>query len=265
MCLLIIVGFFLAVAAWSVHPLLGIVVGFLFMGGAGWQVILGLLGKTFGRLTKTGRRAYGPEGKAFIAAWEARRGEMEFGQPRTYPPPGAFQQWLRDHEQTGLSVEDWIDRALGRPYGPIVFRRHVVNPDGQGAEFRMRRRESGWYWDVEADEAGLHVLSDEWDIWCQAMIAELNDEARAAAGIFHATWRNDGIGVTFERGPDGGFTARLDDGVEYDMLTIPFMNTAWAELHGAHGQPPIFGGRTSSTPIEWSPPLPTSLDDATPS
>jgi hypothetical protein len=113
MCLMMLLGVALAAAAFNVHPLLGVIVGFLFVGGAGWRFLAGVAGMTFGRLLPSGRKAYGPEGREFIAAWERRMGEMQFGRPQTQPPAGTFQAWLREYERSGISAGDWLNRQMG--------------------------------------------------------------------------------------------------------------------------------------------------------
>lgn len=101
----------LVAAAWvwqNVHPLAGVVVGFLFVGGLGWK----FLGFLLGLLRPSTRQAYGPEGRSFIPAWEARFGRLQPGS-MNHPPPGTFQRWLREHRRSGISADDWLDDQLG--------------------------------------------------------------------------------------------------------------------------------------------------------
>lgn len=102
-------GLLAAIWTWNnVHPLAGVVVGFLFVGGAGWQLLFAGLRS----LTPTGRRAFGPEGKQFIQAWESRVSVMRPGRADTQPPPGLFDRWLSEYKRTGISAGDWLDQRL---------------------------------------------------------------------------------------------------------------------------------------------------------
>lgn len=102
------IGLLMAIWTWeNVHPLAGIAVGFLFVGGAGW----GMLGAFVSLGKPAGREARGPAGRQFIRAWEHRTGEMRPGQDNR-PPPGAFRQWLDEYKQTGIEAGEWIDERL---------------------------------------------------------------------------------------------------------------------------------------------------------
>lgn len=105
MFIMIVIGFIATVYVWSQFgPVLGLITAFFLMGGVGWKLLYGLLG------------ALGPsrrERMEFVQAWEARAGEMQFGQSNSYPPPGAYQQWRRDKKTTGESAGGWLDRIAG--------------------------------------------------------------------------------------------------------------------------------------------------------
>jgi hypothetical protein len=63
-------------------------------------------------------RRRNPGVEEFTRAWEARVGEMRFGQPGTYPPAGAYQAWREAHESEGISAGDWLDRVVQRMNAP---------------------------------------------------------------------------------------------------------------------------------------------------
>jgi hypothetical protein len=116
--LLSAIGLFAAIWLWqNVHPVVGVTVGILFIGGAGWKVI----GALFTLAVPSGRKAYGPEGRAFIASWEQRMGQMSPGSPNL-PPPGIFREWLRDNRNTGIEPGPWIDDQLGLTNEALVRR-----------------------------------------------------------------------------------------------------------------------------------------------
>lgn len=103
-----IIGFFLAVAAWeNIHPVVGVIVGILLIGGSGWKMLLGML--SF--LRPSARSAYGPQGREFIGAWEAMNGPMRPGVESSKPPVGAFQNWLRANRLSGVSAGEWLRLA----------------------------------------------------------------------------------------------------------------------------------------------------------
>lgn len=106
-----IVGLIAAIWVWNnVHWIAGLIVGFFFVGGAGW----GLVGSAATAATPSGRKAFGPEGKQFTRAWEQRFGEMRPGRRDNLPPPGAFQSWLDEYRRTGIEAGDWIDERASR-------------------------------------------------------------------------------------------------------------------------------------------------------
>lgn len=167
MCLLTIIGFVAASVAWSVHPLLGLIVGFLFIGGAGWNILGTAFGASFGRLTPTGRSAYGPQGKEFITAWEARRGPMRPGQRATQPPPGLFKSWLKESAVSGISADDWLERVA-----------HVRPPSIRGSSIEERALASR-----RAADAGGGQRSPEF--WCAAIADWMAEKGDSTAPV---TW-----------------------------------------------------------------------------
>lgn len=109
---LAIVGLMAAIWTWeNVHPIAGLIVGFLFVGGLGWKLLGMIPGAIAMLFTPPSTRRKTPE---FIAAWEALAGKMEFGVDQTYPPPGAFQAWVRANKRTGISAQDWLEQYIGR-------------------------------------------------------------------------------------------------------------------------------------------------------
>jgi hypothetical protein len=137
--LLSIVGLITAIWAWqNVHPILGAVVGILFVGGTGWYLFAGI-----------GARVISPNirkhGDKFIQAWEQRYGSMQMGAEYTHPPPGLFQTWAKLHKQTGISAEEFLIQLE-----PPVFSRHVpLYDDGRGATIELRSRsnqQTRWSW-----------------------------------------------------------------------------------------------------------------------
>lgn len=109
--IIVFIGIVITVVVWqNVGPVWGLVAGFLFVGGLGWSILLGLTG-----LLLPGRK----DKQEFIAAWEARSGEMRFGRSSSYPPGGAYKRWVRDREQTRESAHAWMDRPMEvGPGGP---------------------------------------------------------------------------------------------------------------------------------------------------
>lgn len=149
------IGLAMGVWVWqNVHPVLGVVVGFLFVGGAGWN----LVGALLSLLRPSARRAYGPEGREFIREWERRFGEIRRGSPRSQPPPRAFQTWLRESKHSGVSASEWIDRQLGLPPRDADHIVHVpLAEDGLGATFAITLKESDrhdvkWWYDEGVEE-----------------------------------------------------------------------------------------------------------------
>lgn len=164
-------GFLAAAWAWEeVHPIAGLVVGFLFIGGAGWKMLFGLLSLA----RPSSRRAFGPEGKQFIAAWEARVGEMSPSRPERTPPPGLFQRWLRDYRRTGVPAGEWLDgvAALGAPStgsrDPVEKFHVEFSSDGTGATLFLERPSSGrhrWSWTFDDPY-------DPSDLWWQMRVEQ---------------------------------------------------------------------------------------------
>lgn len=117
--ILSIIGLLAAAWVWeNVNPIAGVVVGFLFVGGLGWN----LLGAGLNLLKPSARKAYGPEGREFIAAWEERFGILTPGSSN-HPPPGSFQAWLKDNRSTGIDPGPWLDRSyLFKPTMPPELR-----------------------------------------------------------------------------------------------------------------------------------------------
>lgn len=117
MILLSIIGLIAAVWVWqNVNPIAGLVVGFLFVGGLGWKGI----GFLIGNLRPSARKAYGPEGREFIAAWETRFGPLHPG-GTNHPPAGVFQRWLKAKNSTGIAAGKWIDQQILPPPAPDVI------------------------------------------------------------------------------------------------------------------------------------------------
>jgi hypothetical protein len=109
--LLSVIGIFAAVWAWqNVHPLVGVLVGFLFIGGAGWNFI----GYVLSHFRPSASKAYGSQGRSFIAEWEKRFGVLRPG-GTNHPPSGTFQAWLKANKADGISAGDWLDRQYGLP------------------------------------------------------------------------------------------------------------------------------------------------------
>lgn len=139
--ILSIVGLFLAYAAWvNWHPIAGLVVGFLMVGGLGWM----LLGSLFARIAFLFMPERNRLSKEFVAAWEERFGEIQFpGGPET--PRDAFQQWARARKASGMSAGEFLDRTK-RP----DVRGHVpLTQDGRGATVELRVAHDGkthWSW-----------------------------------------------------------------------------------------------------------------------
>ena len=107
--ILSVVGLLAAIWVWqNVHPLAGLVVGFLFVGGLGWK----MLGFLVGLMRPSAKHAYGARGAEFISAWEQRFGELVPG-GMNHPPSGTFQRWLKEAKRTGIPAGEWIDRQLG--------------------------------------------------------------------------------------------------------------------------------------------------------
>lgn len=106
MRLMMLVGLVVTVAVWSrFGAVWGLLTGFLLMGGLGWKLLLAIPGGLM-RLFSRGAS------QEFINAWEARAGEMEFGLPSTYPPPGLYQAWRADSKLSGISAGEWLDRLV---------------------------------------------------------------------------------------------------------------------------------------------------------
>jgi hypothetical protein len=101
---LLLVGLVITIIVWTqVSWVWGLVTGFLLVGGLGWQMLASGAGLI--------ARRRNPGVDEFTRAWEEKAGEMRFGQPGTYPPPGAYQAWREAHEREGISAGDWLDRA----------------------------------------------------------------------------------------------------------------------------------------------------------
>jgi hypothetical protein len=101
--ILMIVSVALAIYVWSHFGVLwGLLVAFLMIGGFGWKLLLGVPGL----FVRIGSRGASSE---FIKAWEARAGEMRFGESSTYPPPGLYQAWRLDCKASKISAADWLD------------------------------------------------------------------------------------------------------------------------------------------------------------
>lgn len=143
--ILSIIGIALAIAAWNnVHPLVGLLVGFLFVGGLGWKLIAAAVGCVIS--------LFRPDTTEFADAWEARLGRMEFGEPSTYPPPGLYQTWRRERRLTGESAGDWLNRkaleATEAATEPTLVRHVAFYDDGLGALFELRvvNGQARWRW-----------------------------------------------------------------------------------------------------------------------
>jgi hypothetical protein len=96
-----------AYRAWGLIP--AVIIGFFFIFGLGWKALgfLYTLLKTVCQSIFFPRRAR--YSKEFIAAWEAKFGEIRMGRKETYPPPGAFQQWYRVYKNSGVTPGEWLN------------------------------------------------------------------------------------------------------------------------------------------------------------
>ncbi len=106
-----IAGVLVTIVVWTkLGVVWGIVAGFFLIGGVGWKLLLAIPGALVNAFSR-GRSSQ------FVKAWEERAGEMEFGQPGTYPPGGLYQAWRRESKETGISAADWLERGglKGRP------------------------------------------------------------------------------------------------------------------------------------------------------
>lgn len=118
--ILMLLGGLAATWTWQhVHPVAGVAVGFLLIGGLGWQ----LLGAGLTKLSPTVRR----HGGEFREAWRASAyGAMEQlwaeSDYRDYgdgfrPPPGTFSAWVKEHKRTGISAAEWLNKTEIFPTG----------------------------------------------------------------------------------------------------------------------------------------------------
>src|ERR1700710_127316 len=108
--ILSLIGLALAVSAWEhINPVVGLLVGVLFIGGGGWN----LLGALLSCLRPSGKSAFGAKGKEFIKAWEDQNGPMVRGVESSKPPVGWFQKWLRANRAHDTSAAVWV-REAGR-------------------------------------------------------------------------------------------------------------------------------------------------------
>lgn len=97
---LMFLGLLASIWAWqNLHPLAGLLVGFLLVGGLGWQLLMVAIVWTF----SPDKRRYGFQ---FLDAWEALAG------PGTDPPHGAFTAWVGEHKRTGVSATDWLREQM---------------------------------------------------------------------------------------------------------------------------------------------------------
>jgi hypothetical protein len=109
--LLALVGIVITVIVWTrISWVWGLVTGFLLVGGLGWRI----LASGAGAIVR--RRNRGMD--EFVEAWESRVGEMRFGQPDTYPPPGVYQAWREAYEREEISAGDYLDRLAERMKAP---------------------------------------------------------------------------------------------------------------------------------------------------
>jgi hypothetical protein len=146
MPLLAIIGIVITVIVWTqVSWVWGLVAGFFLIGGLGWKILASGAGAIIGRRN--------PGTKEFTEAWESRVGEMRFGQPATYPPPGAYQAWRAAHEREGISAGDWMDRAAQR----------VNAPKAQGLVSGLFETVGRWEGVAEAHPEGVFVIGER--IW----------------------------------------------------------------------------------------------------
>lgn len=90
----------------------GLLTGFLLIGGLGWKVLLAIPGGLMSIFSRGSRE--------FIRAWEARAGEIRFGEHSTYPPPGLYQAWRTDNKLSGVSASKWLDRMADEAHQDTI-------------------------------------------------------------------------------------------------------------------------------------------------
>lgn len=156
--ILVIIGFFMASAAWSEWgPIPGLLIGFLFMGGFGWKVIGGLLTAGFAGIRYAFQPGMYRKSREFIAAWEQRYGEMERGAPESQPPRGLFQRFWAEHQAKGVSAGQFLDRL--RTPDVSAFTPSILEGEAILAAERMTPNE-GFYYSCVATDKALYTLSE---------------------------------------------------------------------------------------------------------
>lgn len=112
--LLSLVGLVIAVWLWqNASPLIGVFAGFLFIGGFGWYLLIGLAARV-----TPGVRLHAASTESFLPAWEAMLTRVRVGDPRD-PAPAAYQEWLGENKRTAMSAEVFLERyRLRRPPFP---------------------------------------------------------------------------------------------------------------------------------------------------
>jgi len=169
-----IVGLIVTVVIWSRFGVWGgLLSAFLLMGGIGWKLVLAIPGGLV-RLFSRG------QSQDFIRAWEARAGEMEFGAPSTYPPPGLYQAWRADNKQSGIGAGEWLDRQVRQAQPRAGHRVEGIRGKGAYRGFRLGTQYEGV---VYGTDEGLVVVGSspegeevsipvKWDSLKQVRIVE---------------------------------------------------------------------------------------------
>lgn len=113
MLFLSIIGLLLAAAAWHTWgPIAGIIVGFLFVFGLGWKILLLVINVVFSGLRMLVNPKRARWTRPFSEAWERQVGAVELIRGGNTMPPGTFARWYRDYKRTGETPDDWIKRQL---------------------------------------------------------------------------------------------------------------------------------------------------------
>lgn len=168
---LAVIGIVITIIVWTqVSWVWGLVTGFLLIGGLGWKILASVAGAIIGRRN--------PGTKEFTEAWESRVGEMRFGQPGTYPPPGAYQAWREAYEREGISAGAWLDRAAQR----------LNAPKAQGLVSGLFETVGRWEGVAEAHPEGVIIIGERiwWESKQQTLTTHRSNASRprqSSAGI----------------------------------------------------------------------------------
>lgn len=164
-----VIGAVIAYLVWvNVHPIAGIVLGFLLVGGLGWALLGSLFAKVAFVFMPERKRLTGE----FLPAWEERYGTIPLT-GRDERSRLAYQLWLRANRQFGIAAADFLDRTKA----PDDRRHLAVTEDGRGVTLELRIALDGmplWTWKYDSDlssslainsfvETEIERLQREWD------------------------------------------------------------------------------------------------------